>query len=281
MLVAGVDVGAKNVSAVILQGSDILSFCTLNLGGEGAVASREAVEEAVKKTDFDFADLQQVITTGCGRNSVPFANGQSAEVVCQARGAFWLFPSIRTVINIGAESGRAIRVGETGRVKAFVKNDKCAAGSGLFLESMSRLLQVPVDQMGELALKAEQAFNAQADTLPIEYDEDGDPIPVKGVEVSSRCAVFAESEVISHIHKGVPKDHILVSLHRAVAGRILEILGTVGIKSDVVVTGGVARNVAIIKELERKIGLSIIVPPEPQIVGALGAALLASEALPV
>ncbi len=277
MLVAGVDVGAENISAVILQDSDILSFCTLSLGGEGAVASREAVEEAVKKTGFGFANLQQVIATGCGRNSVPFANSQSTEVVCQARGAFWLFPSTRTVINLGAESSRAIRVGETGRVQAFAKNDKCAAGSGVFLESMSRLLQVPIHQMGELALKAEQTLNAQADTSLIEYDEDGDPLPAKGVEVSSRCAVFAESEVISHIHKGVPKDRILVSLHKAVAGRILEILGTVGIKSDVVVTGGVAKNKAIIKELENRIGLSIIVPPEPQVVGALGAALLARD----
>lgn len=254
MLVAGVDVGARNISVVVLQDSDILSYGILSSGGEGAIASREAVEQAIRKTDFHFTDLQCVASTGCGRNSVPFANYQSAEVVCQARGTFWLFPSTRTVINLGAESSRAIRLGETGRVEAFVKNDKCAAGSGLFLEAMSMVLEVPLEQMGELSLKAE-GFE----------------------EVSSICAVFAESEVISHIHRGVPKDHILAGLHKAVAGRILEILGRVGIKSDVAVTGGVAKNVAIVRELEAKIGLSIIVPPEPQIVGALGAALLARD----
>ncbi len=254
MLVAGVDVGARNVSVVILQDSDILSYGILSSGGEGATASRGAVEEAIKKTDFGFADLQCVVSTGCGRDSVPFAKRQSAEVVCQARGAFWLFPSTRTVINLGAESSRAIRVDETGRAEAFVKNDKCAAGSGLFLETMSTVLEVPLELMGELSLKAEGCE-----------------------EVSGICAVFAESEVISHIHRGVPKDHILAGLHKAVAGRILEILGKVGIKSDVVVTGGVAKNVAIIKELESKIGLSIIMPLEPQIVGALGAALLARD----
>jgi len=256
MLVAGIDVGTRNVSVVILQNSDILSYCILSSGEEGATASRRAVEEAIKKTDFDSADLHCVVSTGCGRNSVPFAKHQSAEVVCQARGAFWLFPSARTVINLGAESSRAIKVGETGRVEAFAKNDKCAAGSGLFLETMSGVLEVPLELMGELSLKAEG------------YEE-----------VSGICAVFAESEVISHIHRGVPRGHILAGLHKAVAGRIIEISGKVGMQSDVVVTGGVAKNIAVVKELERNTRLSIIVPPEPQIVGALGAALFARDRL--
>jgi len=254
MLVAGIDVGARNVSAMILKDGDMLSCYVLTSGEEGATVSRRAVQEALKKTDFDFADLQYIVATGCGRNSVPFAHRQSTEVVSQARGAFHLYPSARTVINLGAESSRAIRLGENGRVEAFTKNDKCAAGSGLFLETMSTLLEVPIEQMGELSLKAD-GFE----------------------EVSSICAVFAESEVISHIHRGVPKGHILAGLHRAVAGRILEMLGTTGIKGDVVVTGGVARNAAIIKELEKKTRLSTIVPPEPQIVGALGAALIAQD----
>jgi predicted CoA-substrate-specific enzyme activase len=254
MLVAGVDVGAKNVSVIILQDSNVLSSCILNLGGEGATISRRAVEVAIKKTNFNFNDLQVVVSTGCGRNSVSFANHQSAEVVCQARGSFWLFPSAKTVINLGAESSRAIRVSKSGRVEAFAKNDRCAAGSGLFLETMSRVLEVPIELMGELSLKA------------------------KGCEeVSGICAVFAESEVISHIHRGVPKDHILAGLHKAVADRALEILGKVRIQNDVVVTGGVAKNVAVIKELESRTRLRMIVPPEPQLVGALGAALSAQD----
>lgn len=254
MLVAGIDVGARNVSVVILQNSDILSYFILSAGGEGETAARRTVEEAINKTEFAVTDLQCTVSTGCGRKNVSFANGQSAEVVCQARGAFWLFPSTRTVINLGAESSRAMRVGDTGRVEAFAKNDKCAAGSGLFLETMSSVLEVPLEAMGELSLKA-----------------DG------WEEVSGICAVFAESEVISHIHRGIPKDHILGGLHKAAASKVVEILSKVGIKSDVILTGGVAKNVAIIRELENNTGLSIIVPPEPQIVGALGAALLAKD----
>ena len=254
MLVAGIDVGTRNVSAVILRDSDILSSCVLTSGEEGDTVSRRAADRALSTTDFVFADHQYVVTTGCGRNSVPFANSQSTEVVCQARGALYLLPSVRTVINLGAESSRIIRVSENGRVEGFNKNDKCAAGSGLFLETMSTLLEVPVELMGELSLQADG------------YEE-----------VSSICAVFAESEVISHIHRGVSKEHILAGLHKAVAGRIVEMLGIATIKSDVVVTGGVARNTAIIKELENRIALNISVPPEPQIVGALGAALLAHD----
>jgi predicted CoA-substrate-specific enzyme activase len=254
MLVAGIDVGAKNVSAVLLQDNDILSYVTLSSGGEGAAVSRGAIEEAIKKIEFKFNDLKRIVSTGCGRDSVPFAHRRSAEVVCQAKGALWLLPSTGTVINLGAESSRAIRVGEAGRVEAFAKNNRCAAGSGLFLETMSSVLEVPLERMDELSLKADGCE-----------------------EVSSICAVFAESEVISHIHRGVPKDHILAGLHKAVVGRILEILGKVGIKSDVVVTGGVAKNTAIVKELEKNIGVNIILPPEPQIVGALGAALVARD----
>jgi len=254
MLVAGVDVGARNVSAVILQDGHIVASGILTLAGEGAVASREAITQALKKTAFAFADLRCVVATGCGASSVPFAHRQSAEVVCQARGTFWLLPSARTVLNLGAESSRAIRVGASGRVEAFAKNDRCAAGSGLFLETMSRVLEVPLAEMGDLSLKANG-----------------------WEEVSSICAVFAESEVISHVHRGVPRERILAGVHKAVASRILETLGKVGIKSDVVATGGVAKNKAVVRELEGQIRLGITVPAEPQLVGALGAALAAQE----
>ncbi len=254
MAVAGVDVGSANVCAVILEGDDILSYSILSTGEEGAIASRRAVEEAARGAGLSLAEIQYVVSTGCGRSSVPFASKQSAEVVCQARGAHWLFPSARIVINLGAESSRAIRLDETGRVQSFVSNDKCAAGSGIFLETMAKVLEVPLEEMGEIALRA------------------------GGVEeVSSRCAVFAESEVVSHIHKGVPKEHILAGLHKAVADRILEIAGRVGVSGDVVVTGGVAKNTAIIKELKQRLGGNILVPEEPQITGALGAALIARD----
>jgi len=254
MLVAGVDVGARNISVVVFRDDKVISSVLLTLGGEGTAASRAALEKALEEAGLEPADLQAVVATGCGGESVTLAQRQSAEVVCQAKGAYFLFPSVRTVLNLGAESSRAIRVGDSGRVEAFAKNDKCAAGSGLFLETMAKVLEVPLEEMGELSLQAE-GFE----------------------EVSGICAVFAESEVISHIHRGVPKDRILAGLHKAVVGRIQEVLAKVGVRKDVVVTGGVARNRAIVKELADKIGQSIIVPPEPQLVGALGAALIARD----
>ncbi|HEY33413.1 MAG TPA: 2-hydroxyglutaryl-CoA dehydratase [Dehalococcoidia bacterium] len=254
MLVCGIDVGAGNVSAVILQDGDVISYCVVTSGEEGATISRKVVDEALRKTPFGFDDVQYLVATGCGRSSVPFAHRQSTEVVCQAKGALYLLPSVKTVINLGTESSRVIRIGENGKVEAFTKNDKCAAGSGLFLETMSTILEIPVELMGNLSLESNG------------YEE-----------VSSICAVFAESEVISHIHRGVSRDHILVGLHKAVADRILEILGVANVKSDIMATGGVAKNMAIVKELEQRVGLEITVPPEPQIVGALGAALLGQD----
>lgn len=253
-LVAGIDIGARNTSAVVLQGGHVLAHCLLTSGEGGTSTSSQALAEALRKVGRTASEVKCMVATGCGRNCVTFAARFSTEVVCQAKGAFHLFPSARTVINLGAESSRALRLAEDGRVTAFAKNDKCAAGSGLFLETMATVLEVPLELMGDFSLKSDG------------YEE-----------VSNICAVFAESEVISHIHRGVPKERILSGLHKAVADRILEMTGPVGIKAAVVVTGGVAKNRAIISELERKIGLEILLPSEPQIVGALGAALLASE----
>lgn len=256
MLVCGIDVGSRNVGAVILEDTVILAHCVITSAEEGSSVAFRVINEALAKTKAKFDDIQHIVVTGCGRNSVPFANRQSTEVVCQGKGAYYLYPSARTVINLGAESSRALKLNDEGKVISFVKNDKCAAGSGLFLETMSQLLAIPLESMGELSLKSD-GFE----------------------EVSSICAVFAESEVISHIHKGIPKQNVLVGIHRAVTTKIMELLGTMGVVKDVVLTGGVAKNVAIVHELEHKIGLPIIVPQEPRIVGALGAALSARDAL--
>ena len=256
MVVCGIDVGARNVSAVIFNDNAILAHYVITSGEEGGSIAQRVIVEALAKTSLQFNDIQYIVTTGCGRNSVPFANRQSTEVVCQAKGSYYLYPSARIVINLGAESSRVIKLNGEGRVISFVKNDKCAAGSGLFLETMSQLLATPLELMGELSLISDGCE-----------------------EVSSICAVFAESEVISHIHRGIPKQHILVGIHKVVISKVMELLGTAGINKDVILTGGVAKNPAIVRELEQRIGSNIIVPEEPQIVGALGAALIASKAL--
>lgn len=253
MALAGIDVGSVTTSVAIVDDGHLVARGVTGSGAADA-EPRRAVELALAQAGLRWEELAGIVATGCGRRGVGFAHRHSSEVVCQARGSLWLFPVARTVVNLGAESSRAISIGDGGRVNSFATNDKCAAGSGLFLESMAYLLGVTVAEMGELALGAAGAE-----------------------EVSSRCAVFAESEVISHVHRGVPKDRILAGLHRAVADRILDLLSRVPMRQEVVVTGGVAMNRAVVREIETRLGFAVCVAPEPQIVGALGAALVAGD----
>ena len=256
MLVAGIDVGARNVAVVLLGESDIISSTIISLSGAGEVASGHALIEVTKGTGFTSNDIQAIVATGCGRSSVSLTKQRSTEVVCQARGSFYFFPSARTIINLGSESSRAIRLGEVGRVEAFVKNDRCAAGSGLFLETVAKILDVPLPELGSYS-----------------------PATDGGEEVSSICAVFAESEIISHIHRGVTMDRIITGIHRAVVDRIMQLVNRVGVNPEIIVTGGVAKNKAVIRELEARLEVEVVSPEVPQIVGALGAAIIARERL--
>jgi predicted CoA-substrate-specific enzyme activase len=253
-LVAGIDVGSHNVTTVLLGPGGLLGHAILASAEEGELAARRSLERACAEAGCD-PDPRVVVATGCGRAHVSFASRQSSEVVCQARGAHELFPEARSVLNLGAESSRAVRVAPDGRATAFATNDKCAAGSGRFLELMARLLEVPLEQMGELAQAAGKA-----------------------AEVSSRCTVFAESEVISHIHRGVPRQEILAGIHAAVVDRIVEIAGRIEVEPEVAVSGGLALNRALWAELESRLSMPLLIPPEPRIVGALGAALVAASA---
>jgi predicted CoA-substrate-specific enzyme activase len=248
-LVAGIDVGSHNVSAVLLGPTGVLGHAILASAEEGERAARRSLEAACAHSG-DVPIPEAVIATGCGRSQVSFAARKSSEVLCQARGAHHLFPQARTVLNLGAESNRAVRISPDGRATAFATNDKCAAGSGRFLELMARVLEVPLEEMDELALAADNC-----------------------AEVSSRCTVFAESEVISHIHRGVPKEQILAGIHAAVVDRIVELAGRIEVEPAVAVTGGLALNRALLAELESRLDLPLLVPSEPRIVGALGAAI--------
>jgi predicted CoA-substrate-specific enzyme activase len=253
MIHAGIDVGAINTSVVLLDGERVLLQFFVTSEDETLDPLR-IMDSALEKARLAWGEIKGVIATGRGRGGCRFAKKQSSDVVCQARGIKSLFPSARTIINLGAETSRVVSLNDNGKVNAFATNDKCAAGSGLFLDSMADLMGIPVSELGELALKAESAEG-----------------------VSSRCAVFAESEVISHIHRGVAREPILAGLHLAVTDRIIDLTRKVTVRPDLVVTGGVAKNRAIIKDIEKKLGLPVLIPPDPQMVGALGAALLAQD----
>jgi predicted CoA-substrate-specific enzyme activase len=248
-VVAGIDVGSRNVSAVLFGPGGVLGHAVQASAEEGERAALRSLEEACAHAG-GVPIPEAVVATGCGRSHVSFAMRRSSEVLCQARGAHHLYPQARTVLNLGAESNRAVRVAPDGKATAFATNDKCAAGSGRFLELMARVLEIPLEEMDELVL----ATDSRA-------------------EVSSRCAVFAESEVISHIHRGVPKAQILAGIHAAVVDRIVELAGRIEVDPPVAVTGGLARSRALLAELEARLGLPLLVPSEPRIVGALGAAI--------
>jgi predicted CoA-substrate-specific enzyme activase len=254
MVFAGVDVGGQSVKIVILEDGKVTYARVVATEEGGGSASERIMVEALNKLDLSREELSYVISTGLGSSTVTFANKQRAEQLCHAFGAYWLFDSARTVLDIGAGGMRAMRLNADGKVVDFAVNSKCAAGTGAFLEAMTKIIHMPIEEMGAMAAGAK-----------------------KKARVSSYCAVFAESEVISNIHKGVPKENIVAGIHEAVVDKSVELLNRVGINEDVVIIGGVAKNIGVIKGLESRIGLNVKVPRDPQIVGALGAALTAQR----
>ena len=259
MWFAGVDVGSISTEAVLVSDDGRVVAQTVGATGADSVAASErALLEALTAAGIGREELARVVGTGYGRERVPFATDRVTEITCHARGAIHLFPGTRTVIDIGGQDSKVIRVDGQGRVLNFQMNDKCAAGTGRFLEVMARALEVDLIEMGPLGLLGSGA-----------------------VSVSSTCTVFAESEVVGLIHQGRRKEEIIQGIHAAVAGRTRALVGRVGVEAEVTMTGGVAKNPGVVKELEDRLGIRMNIPAEPQTVGALGAALIARERGPV
>ncbi|OGP85469.1 MAG: CoA activase, partial [Deltaproteobacteria bacterium RBG_16_54_11] len=193
--------------------------------------------------------VERVVATGSAGKRVVFADGAIADAVADARGVNRLFPTARTVIDVGAEEGRAIKVSPEGKVLDFAINEKCAAGTGTFVEAMARALEITVDEMATLSLKSNTS-----------------------IPMNAQCAVFGESEVVSLIHQKIGKQDIAKAVHDAIAGRIASVARIVGLEKDVVVIGGMARNAGFIDSLKKETGMDIIVPDDPAFMGALGAA---------
>ena len=255
MYYAGVDVGSISTEAVVVDDSGKVAGIAVGFTGANSVgAAKNALEEAASQAGTTTDELGMIVGTGYGRERVPFAHQSVTEITCHARGAITLFPSTRTVVDIGGQDSKAIKVGESGKVVNFQMNDKCAAGTGRFLEVMARALEVELAEMGELGILSDTK-----------------------VSVSSVCTVFAESEVVGLIHQGHDKKDIIKGIHSAVADRTRALAGRVGIEPEVTMTGGVAKNMGVVKALEERIGHPLNLPEDPQIVGALGAALIARD----
>ena len=262
MLVAGVDVGAATAKAVIVSDGKVVGQAVIPTGDRIVVAADKVTRLALEKAgmwrdNFDFeAGFDCVISTGYGRHGVPFANKAVTEIICHAQGAHFLLPATRTIIDIGGQDSKAIGLDERGNVINFVMNDKCAAGTGRFLEVMAQVLGVTIEEMGPIALTSKSPC-----------------------QISSTCTIFAESEMVSLRAEGKSREDLIAGIVRAVSSRVAVMGKTVGFKRDVVFTGGVAKNVGVKKALEEEIKMEILVPEEPQTMGALGAALLAKAEL--
>ena len=255
VIVAGVDAGSLSAEAALLnEKKEVIAASVLPLGGCSLRASEEALKAALAQAGLAMKDLAYIVATGCGREISPHASARVTEITCIARGAYSLVPSCGTIIDIGGQDTKVIRVNERGIVTEFDMNDKCAAGTGRFLEVMASALDVKLTEMGQKSLT---------------YQED--------IQISSVCTVFAESEVISLQSQGKPVNDILRGIHRAIADRTIGLLERIGIRKDVVMTGGVAKNIGVVRALEEKLGLSLVIPKEPQIAGAIGAAHIALQ----
>lgn len=259
MAVAGIDMGSQSTKVVILDGGRILAAVTLKTGESAEIEARRAMDEALRQAQLKLNDLQNVVSTGAARMNAPFARKQRSTVSCLARGARFLFPHARTVVDAGAESSTAILLSADGAVEDSVTNDRCAGGSGTFLDNMSQMLRIPLGALGAESLKATHTE-----------------------QIANKCAVFAESEVISLVHRvpPVPVADILAGIHESMVDRLFALAQRVGLQPDLVMCGGVAKDIGVVRSMEARLGKAVSVPDDPQIVGALGAALFAQQGPP-
>jgi predicted CoA-substrate-specific enzyme activase len=258
MLALGIDIGSLTTKAVILNDEGILASSIITSGDEAEFSAKAALDEVLNLVGLSFKNDLYIVSTGTGGKSVSFSQQQKAITTCLARGVYYLYPSVRMAIDMGAESSTVIRVNERGRLNDWANHDKCAAGTGIFLQQMAKLMQIPMEEMVQLSLQAESR-----------------------ADISSTCAVFAESEVISHVHREppTPKEEIIAGIYFSVVSRIVSLCKRTGIERDIAAVGGVALNHGLVKILGEELGLGVLVPDTPQLVAALGAAIIAKENL--
>lgn len=257
IIAAGVDVGSLCTKVVIVADQHrILSYSIMRSGFIFKDAAEDGMNEALKSAGLSLDNIGFVVSTGYGRGHVKFADKEVTEITCHARGAKTFLPQIHTIIDIGGQDSKVIYVNDNGGVTKFTMNDKCAAGTGRFLEVMAGALQVNLHELGELWFRSR-----------------------KPVEVSSMCTVFAESEAISLFAQGYDKADIAAAVQRSIARRISGLVGQYGVQESVGMTGGVAKNVGVRKALEERLRTKILTPEDPQIAGAYGAAIIAADHL--
>ena len=256
MIVAGIDIGSRAAKTVVLKDGQILSTTIRDTGPESVKTSYMAINAALEGTAITIEDIDYIVATGYGRVLVPFAKENISEISCHARGINYYYPSITTILDMGGQDCKAIRCDAEGHVTNFVMNDKCAGGTGRFLEMIADVLGTKLTEIGDLALQSQNA------------------IPFNTI-----CAVFAKTEAISYLRRGIVQSDILAGLNEAIATRCLNLLKKVGIEKDFTITGGIAKNKGMVAKIKGKVGLEPLLAKDPQLIGALGAALFAQERL--
>lgn len=254
MYTIGIDIGSASSKVVVIRdGGEIVASAVVQTG-TGSSGPERAMEQALERADLRLEDAAAIVATGYGRMNSTFTDRQFSEISCHAKGIAHLLPAARTIIDIGGQDAKAIRLDGQGLVQQFAMNDKCAAGTGRFLEVMARVMETSLSEL--------QTWHDKARSV---------------AHVSSTCTVFAESEVISLLSSGTPKADIIAGVHRSVASKAGSLVHRIGLQEDVVMSGGVAQNHGVVKAMEAELRVPIQVAPNPQIIGALGAALYAYE----
>ena len=257
MITCGIDVGSLSAEAVIFVEDHLDAYSLIRTGPDSAETAQNALKAALEKTGIPRRDIDYTVATGYGRVIVPFADRNITEISCHAKGAHFFHPGARTILDMGGQDCKAIRCDEKGKAVNFIMNDKCAAGTGRAMEVMASLLQIPLEEVGARSLK-----------------NTGEP-----VKISNTCVIFAKSEVLSLMREGIPVNDILAGLCDSVAERVKTLVQRVGVEKDFVISGGISKNAGVVKRLEQKLDVSAHIPEEPQIVGAVGAALFARDLL--
>jgi benzoyl-CoA reductase subunit D len=252
MITAGIDLGTQSVKAVILKDGAVISRGQVFSGFDPAKAAEQAVGEALKKAKLSLSDVDHVTATGSGMNMAPHSNSTISMMGADAKAGVYLFPKARTIIDIGTEEARAVKCDDKGIMVDFVVNERCAAGAGAFIEAMARALEVKLEEMGPLSLKAERAS-----------------------PINATCVIFGESDVVTLIHRQESKPEIARAIFDAMADRVSSMVHRLGVNPDVVLVGGVAKDVGFIASLKRKLCVDVLIPEYPEYAGALGAALVA------
>ena len=254
MLTIGIDLGTQSVKAVLLKDGKVLSRNKAFSGFDPTKAAEQVVGEALKKAKVSLEEVNHVTATGSGMEMAPYAKSTVSMMSADAKAGVHLFPKARTIIDVGAEEARAVKCDAKGLMMDFVVNERCAAGAGAFIEAMARALEVKLEEMGPLSLKAERAS-----------------------PINATCVIFGESDVVSLIHRQESKPEIARAIFDAMADRVSSMVYRLGVNPDVVLVGGVAKDVGFVQSLKRKLGVNILIPDHSEFAGALGAALVAAR----